>query len=343
MTIEIPQTMTAVEIRHAGGPEELIAGSRPVPAPGNGEILVKVAAAGINRPDVMQRQGLYPAPPGAPDIPGLEIAGTVAALGQYTARWSVGDRVTALVPGGGYAEFCAAHGSNALPIPDELDFAEAAALPETFFTVWSNVFDRGGLQPGETFLVHGGSSGIGTTAIQLAKAFDATVIATAGSDAKCDACRELGADLAINYQTTDFVATVKNFTAGKGAHLILDMVGGDYIERNYSAAAVEGRIVQIAFLHGAFAEVDMSRLMLKRLTHTGSTLRARSVDFKARIAAALEEKVWPLLASGAVRPVMDSRFALADAAKAHARMEASSHIGKIVLTLGPDPNAVSGN
>ena len=332
MSVDIPRTMTAVEIRHAGGPEELIAGSRPVPAPGEGEILVKVAAAGINRPDVMQRQGLYPAPPGAPDIPGLEIAGTVVALGQDTARWSVGDRVTALVPGGGYAEFCAAHGSNALPIPDELDFAEAAALPETFFTVWSNVFDRGGLQPGETFLVHGGSSGIGTTAIQLAKAFDATVIATAGSDAKCDACRELGADLAINYQTTDFVAAVKNFTTGKGAHLILDMVGGDYIERNYSAAAVEGRIVQIAFLHGAFAEVDMSRLMLKRLTHTGSTLRARSVDFKARIAAALEDKVWPLLASGAVRPVMDSKFALADAAKAHARMEASNHIGKIVLT-----------
>ena len=295
-------------------------------------MLVKVAAAGINRPDILQRQGLYPPPKGAPDIPGLEIAGEIAAVGRNVTRWQVGDKITALVPGGGYAEYCVVNEKTALPIPQGLDMVAAAALPETFFTVWSNVFDRGGLKSGETFLVHGGTSGIGTTAIQMAKVFGATVIATAGSDEKCAACHDLGADHAINYQTTDFVDAVKTITSRRGANVILDMVGGDYIERNYSAAAVEGRIVQIAFLNGASAEVDFSRLMLKRLVHTGSTLRAREIPFKAAIATALEENVWPHLASGRIKPVIDSTFALQEAHDAHARMETSGHIGKIVLT-----------
>ena len=295
---------------------------------------MKVAAAGVNRPDVMQRMGLYPPPKGAPDTPGLEIAGTVAALGPGTKRWKEGDRITALVVGGGYAQYCLAHETHALPIPGALSFGEAAAIPETFFTVWHNVFERGGLRAGETLLVHGGSSGIGTTAIQLAKAFGARVITTAGSAEKCEACRKLGADVAINYRTEDFVAATKSATAGNGAELVLDMVGGDYIERNYEAAAVEGRIVQIAFQGSPKTEVDFRRIMLKRLHHTGSTLRSRADQDKAAIARAVEEKVWPLLAAGKVKPVMDKTFPLLEAASAHARMESSAHIGKIVLAVG---------
>jgi NADPH2:quinone reductase len=296
-------------------------------------VLVKVAAAGVNRPDVMQRQGLYPPPKGATDIPGLEIAGEVVALGAGVQRWQLGDRVMALVVGGGYAEYCPAHESHALPVPPGLTLVEAAAIPETFFTVWHNVFERGRLQAGETLLVHGGSSGIGTTAIQLAKAFGAGVITTAGSAEKCEACRRLGADVAVNYKTEDFVAATKAATGGKGADVVLDMVGGDYIERNYEAAAVDGRVVQIAFQGSPKATVDFRRIMLKRLTHTGSTLRARSVLDKGAIARAVEQHVLPLIATGKVRPVIDSTFPLAQASAAHARMEASAHIGKIVLTV----------
>jgi NADPH2:quinone reductase len=330
---ELPTRMTAIAIRAPGGPEVLLPEERPVPVPGAGEILVKVAAAGVNRPDVMQRQGLYPPPKGAPDIPGLEIAGEVAALGPGARRWQVGDRVSALVVGGGYAQFCLAHETHALALPAGFSMVEAGAIPETFFTVWHNVFERGGLRAGETLLVHGGSSGIGTTAIQLAKAFGARVITTAGSPEKCDACRKLGADLAVNYKQEDFVAATKAATDGRGAEVVLDMVGGDYIERNYEAAAVEGRVVQIAFQTSPRANVDFRRLMLKRLHHTGSTLRARSVPDKAAIARTVEDKVLPLLAAGRVRPVIDSTFPLVKAADAHTRMEASVHIGKIVLTV----------
>jgi putative PIG3 family NAD(P)H quinone oxidoreductase len=329
----LPSTMTAIAIRAPGGPEVLVPETRPVPAPGPGEILVKVAAAGVNRPDVMQRRGLYPPPAGATDIPGLEIAGSVAACGNGVARWKTGDGVTALVIGGGYAEYCIAVEGQALPTPAGLAPAEAAAIPETFFTVWHNVFERGGLAAGETLLVHGGSSGIGTTAIQLAKSFGARVIVTAGSAEKCAACRKLGADIAIDYKTEDFVAAVKQATGGKGADVILDMVGGDYIERNYEAAAVEGRIVQIAFQASAKVTVNFMRIMLKRLHHTGSTLRSRANADKAAIARAIEKEVWPLVATGKVRPVMDQTFPLADAAAAHARMESSQHIGKIVLMV----------
>lgn len=327
----LPSRMTAIGIKAPGGPETLIPEERPVPAPGAGEILVKVAAAGVNRPDVMQRQGLYPPPKGAPDIPGLEIAGEVVATGSGVTRWTSGDKVMALVIGGGYAQYCLAHESHALPVPADYPMAQAGAIPETFFTVWHNVFERGALKSGETFLVHGGSSGIGTTAIQLAKAFGARVFTTAGSEEKCEACRTLGADVAINYKSEDFVAIVKDKTAGAGADVILDMVGGDYIERNYEAAAVEGRIVQIAFQGSPKANVDFRRIMLKRLHHTGSTLRSRSVPDKGAIARAIEEKVLPLIASGKVKPIMDSTFPLTDAAAAHARMESSAHIGKIVL------------
>jgi NADPH2:quinone reductase len=325
--------MTAIAIRAPGGPEMLVAEERPTPAPGASEILVKIAAAGVNRPDVMQRMGLYPPPEGAPDIPGLEIAGAVAACGAGVKRWKEGDQVTALVVGGGYAQYCLAHETHALPIPTELSLVDAAAIPETFFTVWHNVFERGGLQGGETLLLHGGSSGIGTTAIQIAKALGARVITTAGSAEKCDACRSLGADVAVNYKSEDFVSATKDATHGRGADVILDMVGGDYIERNYAAAATEGRIVQIAFQASYQATVDFRRLMLKRLHHTGSTLRSRSIEDKAAIARAVEQKVWPLIAAGKVKPVIDKTFPLADAASAHARMEASAHIGKIVLTL----------
>jgi NADPH2:quinone reductase len=329
----LPDRMTAIAIRAAGGPDVLTPEQRTVPQPGAGEILIKVAAAGVNRPDVMQRRGLYPPPPGASDIPGLEIAGGVVACGAGATRWRDGDQVMALVSGGGYAEFCVAHESHALPIPAGLSLIEAAAIPETFFTVWHNVFERGRLKQGETLLVHGGSSGIGTTAIQLAKAFGARVIATAGSTEKCDACRKLGADVAVNYKTEDFVAATKQATADRGADLVLDIVGGDYVDRNYDAAAIEGRIVQIAVQESPTAKVDFRRLMFKRLTHTGSTLRARSVADKAAIARAVEVNVLPLIAAGKVRPVIDSTFPLRDAAAAHARMEASHHIGKIVLTL----------
>jgi putative PIG3 family NAD(P)H quinone oxidoreductase len=329
----LPARMTVIAIRAAGGPDVLVPEEREVPQPGEGEVLVKVAAAGVNRPDVMQRQGLYPPPKGATDIPGLEIAGTVAALGPAVKRWKIGDNVMALVVGGGYAQFCPAHESHCLPVPPDLSMVEAAAIPETFFTVWYNTFERGRLKSGETLLVHGGSSGIGTAAIQLAKAFGARVITTAGSAEKCDACRKLGADLAINYKSEDFVAATKTATAGKGADVILDMIGGDYIERNYEAAAVEARVVQIAFQGSPKATVDFRRLMLKRLTHTGSTLRARSVADKGAIARAVEEHAMPLIAAGRVRPVIDSTFPLAQAAAAHARMETSQHIGKIVLTV----------
>ncbi len=328
----IPAHMTAIGIKAPGGPEMLQVEERPVPSPAEGQILVKVAAAGVNRPDVMQRMGLYPPPKGAPDIPGLEIAGEIVALGAGITRWKLGDRVMALVVGGGYAEYCVAEANHALPIAG-LTLAEAAAVPETFMTVWHNVFERGGLKAGETFLVHGGSSGIGTTAIQLAKASGAKVFTTAGSTEKCEACRKLGADLAVNYKTEDFVAAVKAATGDRGVDVILDMVGGDYIARNYEAAAVEGRIVQIAFQGNAKATVNYMRLMLKRLHHTGSTLRSRSNADKAAIARALEEKALPLIAAGKVKPVMYKTFPLKEAAAAHALMESSVHTGKIVLTL----------
>jgi NADPH2:quinone reductase len=329
---ELATRMTVIGIKTPGGPEMLVPEQRAVPTPGDGEILVKVAAAGVNRPDVMQRQGLYPPPPGAPDIPGLEIAGKVVALGPNVKRWKTGDRVMALVVGGGYAEYCLAHGSHALPIGG-LSMVEGAAIPETFFTVWHNMVERGGLKSGETFLVHGGSSGIGTTAIQLAKALGARVITTAGSEEKCAACRKLGADVAINYKTDDFVAATKGATGDKGADVILDMVGGDYIARNYEAAAVEGRVVQIAFQGGPKAEVNFMRMMLKRLHHTGSTLRSRSVADKGAIRAAVEDNALPMIAKGKVKPVIYKTFPLKEAAAAHALMETSSHIGKIVLTL----------
>ena len=329
---ELATRMTVIGIKAPGGPEMLVPEQRAVPIPGNGEILVKVAAAGVNRPDVMQRQGLYPPPPGAPDIPGLEIAGEVVALGPGVKRWKTGDRVMALVVGGGYAEYCLAHGSHALPIGG-LSMVEGAAIPETFFTVWHNMVERGGLKIGETFLVHGGSSGIGTTAIQLAKALGARVITTAGSEEKCAACRKLGADVAINYKTDDFVAATKAATGDKGADVILDMVGGDYIARNYEAAAVEGRIVQIAFQGGPKAEVNFMRMMLKRLHHTGSTLRSRSVTDKGAIRAAVEDNALPMIAKGKIKPVIYKSFPLKEAPAAHALMETSAHIGKIVLTL----------
>lgn len=328
---KLPATMSAIAIRAPGGPEVLVVEERPVPQPGPDEILVKVAAAGVNRPDVVQRQGLYPPPPGVTDIPGLEIAGEVVARGSEVSRWRLGDRVTALVPGGGYAAYCPVHETNALAIPDGLPFVEAAAIPETYFTVWHNVFERGGLMSGESLLVHGGASGIGTTAIQLASTFGATVFATAGSADKCRACERLGAQRAINYREEDFVQAVKAETGGRGVDIVLDMVGGDYIPRNYEAVAVDGRIVQIAFLKSSRVEVDFRRLMLKRLTHTGSTLRVRDVAFKAHLAQELRTHVWPLLAAGRVRPVIDSTFPLARAADAHARMESGRHIGKIVL------------
>ena len=331
--MSLPNKMTAIAISEPGGPLALKPEQRALPKPGPGEILIKVKAAGVNRPDVLQRMGAYPPPPGASDLPGLEVSGEIAALGDDVERWQVGDHVTALTPGGGYAEFVVVDGSNALPIPHGFTFTEAAAIPETFFTVWHNVFQRGRLAEGETLLVHGGSSGIGTTAIQLAKAFGAIVIATAGSDEKCAACTELGADRAINYREEDFVAAVRDETGGMGAEVILDMVGGDYISRNYEAAAVDGRVVQIAFLNGARAEVDFTKLMIKRLTHTGSTLRPRTIAFKGQIAAELEQKVWPFLVERKIAPVMDMIFPLKEAWRAHERMEEGSHIGKIVLDV----------
>ncbi|NGO51925.1 NAD(P)H-quinone oxidoreductase [Allomesorhizobium camelthorni] len=330
---KIPAKMTAVAISQPGGPLVLKPEKRDVPEPGAGEILIRVRAAGVNRPDVQQRKGAYPPPPGASDLPGLEVSGEVVAVGEGARRWRLGDAVCALTPGGGYAEYAKVHESNALPVPQGFTLTEAAALPETFFTVWHNVFERGGLKAGETLLVHGGSSGIGTTAIQLASALGAYVITTAGSAEKCEACLKLGADRAVNYREQDFVAAVKEATDGRGANVILDMVGGDYVGRNYDAAAVEGRIVQIATQGGAVASADFSKLMVKRLIHTGSTLRPRTVEFKGQIAAALEAQVWPLLAARRVVPVMDMIFPLREAWRAHERMEEGEHIGKIVLDV----------
>ena len=321
--------MRAIEITRPGGPEVLVIGQRPVPVPGHGQVLIRVAWAGVNRPDALQRAGLYAPPPGASDLPGLECSGMIESVGPGVGL-AVGDQVCALLPGGGYAEYAVTPAAHCLPIPAGLSLQQAACLPETFFTVWSNVFMRGGLQGGERFLVHGGSSGIGTTAIQLAHAFGARVFATAGDDAKCAACVGLGAELAINYKTTDFVDVVK---AQGGADVILDMVGGDYMARNISALADDGRLVQIAFLQGPKAELNMAPLMMRRLTWTGSTLRPQSDLAKGRIAAQLLAHVWPLLVAGKVAPVIDSEFTLAEAAAAHARMESSAHIGKIVLRV----------
>jgi len=326
--------MTAIEIAGFGGPEVLKPTQMPRPKPGAGELLIEVAAAGVNRPDVLQRQGGYTPPPGASDIPGLEIAGRVAALGEGVAGWRVGDGATALVAGGGYAEYCVAPVPQCLPVPRGLDMVEAAAIPETFFTVWTNVFDRGRLKPGESFLVHGGSSGIGTTAIQLAHAFGSRVFATAGSAEKCAACVKLGADRAIDHKREDFVAVIEEATGGRGVDVILDMVGGGYFARNMKILALEGRLVQIAYLQGGKAEIDLGSLMMKRQTLTGSTLRPRSVAEKGVIAAALREKVWPLIESGRIAPVIFKTFPLAQAADAHRLMESNSHIGKIVLTTG---------
>jgi NADPH2:quinone reductase len=329
---KVPSQMTVIGISKPGGPEVLLPETRAVPMPGPGEILVKVAAAGVNRPDVAQRSGIYPPPPGASDLPGLEIAGEVVAVGSGVTRHKVGDKVMSLVAGGGYAQYCIAQDGQAMTIPPALSMGEAGALPETLMTVWHNVFERGGLKAGETLLIHGGSSGIGTMAIQLAKAFGATVIVTVGSQAKADACLKLGADHAINYKTQDFVAEVKKITSDNGANVILDMVGGDYIDRNYDAAAVEGRVLQIAFLSAKpKATANFSKLMVKRLHHTGSTLRPRSNADKAAMVAAIEARVMPLLREGRIKPLMDSSFPLEKAADAHRRMETSEHIGKIVL------------
>ena len=325
--------MMAIEIREPGGPEVLVPVERPRPAPGPGEVLIKVAAAGVNRPDVMQRRGQYAPPPGASDIPGLEVAGTIDAVGADVSDWRVGDTVCALVAGGGYAELCVAPAPQCLPVPAGMTFVGAAALPETFFTVWSNVFDRGRLRSGESALIHGGSSGIGTTAIQLARAFGARVFATAGSAEKCTACERLGAELAINYRDADFVAVVRDRTAGRGVDLVLDMVGGEYVARNLDALAVDGRLVQIAVLGGAKAQINMVPILQRRLTVTGSTLRPRSVAEKGEIARALHDRVWPLLQSGAVAPVVFQTFPLEDAAAAHRVMESSLHIGKLVLVV----------
>lgn len=324
------ETMRAIEITEPGGPEVLKPTTRPMPQPAAGQVVIKVAYAGVNRPDALQRAGSYAPPPGASDLPGLEASGEVVALGAGVDSVSLGDKVCALLPGGGYAEYVATPAAHCLPVPQGMGMKEAACLPETFFTVWSNVFQRGGLQAGERFLVHGGSSGIGTTAIQLAHHFGARVFATAGSDAKCKACTDLGADRAINYRDEDFVAVMKE---EGGANLILDMVGGDYLPRNVKALAEDGRLVQIAFLQGPKVELNFALVMVRRLTITGSTLRPQSDLAKARIADSLREKVWPLLDAGKVAPVMDSEFPMDQAAQAHARMESSGHIGKIVLKV----------
>jgi len=326
-------TMRVVEISEPGGPEVLEPGTRPRPEPGEDEVLIEVAAAGINRPDVFQRKGLYPPPPGASDIPGLEVAGTVAGLGGGVKDWQIGDRLCALVAGGGYAEFATAPKQQCLPLPAGLSFVQGAAIPETFFTVWTNVFDRGRLRSGESLLIHGGTSGIGTTAIQLASAMGSTVYATAGSDEKCEACKELGATVAVNYKEADFVQVLKDETGGKGVDVILDMVAGDYVARNLSLAAVDGRIVIIAFLGGSQAQLDLRPLMVRRLTLTGSTLRPQSIAAKGAIAAALRERVWPLIEAGRVSPKIFQTFGLEQASEAHALMESSVHIGKIVLEV----------
>jgi putative PIG3 family NAD(P)H quinone oxidoreductase len=323
--------MIAIEIREPGGPEVLVPVERPTPQPAAGEVLINVAAAGVNRPDVLQRRGKYPPPPGASDIPGLEVAGTITAIGDGVPGWHVGDEVCALVAGGGYAEYCVAPAPQCLTIPRGLDLTAAAAIPETFFTVWTNVFDRGRLKPGESILVHGGSSGIGTTAIQLARALGSRVFATAGSAEKCAACERLGAERCINYRDTDFVAAIKELTGGRGVDVVLDMVAGDYVPRNLEVLAMEGRLVQIGTLGGQKAEINVHVIMQRRLTFTGSTLRVRPIADKAIIAAAVRDQVWPLIESGAVKPIVHATFPLREAAAAHRLMESSTHIGKIVL------------
>ncbi len=328
----IPASMRAVEITTPGGPDVLVATTRPTPSPKTGEVLIAVEAAGVNRPDVVQRMGQYPAPPGASDLPGLEVAGAVVAVGDGVTAFKIGDKVCALIPGGGYAEYATADQGSCLPWPDGFSAIEASALPETFFTVWHNVFQRGALKPGESLLIHGGTSGIGTTAIQIAKALGSTVIVTAGSDEKCDACKKLGADVAINYRTQDFLEVIKALPS-KGVDVILDMVGGDYVARNLKCLKTDGRMVSIAFLNGVKAEVDLSAIMLKRLTLTGSTLRARDLGFKAALASDLKTHVWPLLSARKVVPLIHATFPLAEAAKAHALMESSAHMGKIVLKI----------
>ena len=324
--------MIAIEIREPGEPDVLVPVERPAPAPGAGEVLIKVMAAGVNRPDVFQRRGRYPPPPGASDIPGLEVSGVIEALGSDVSEWRVGEAVCALVTGGGYAEYCVAPAPQCLPVPRGVDVVTAAAIPETFFTVWTNVFQRGRLRPNESILVHGGSSGIGTTAIQLAKARGSRVFATAGSAEKCAACERLGADRAINYRVADFVAAVGELTGGRGVDVILDMVGGDYFARNIDALALEGRLVEIATLQGVKAELNIQTIMHRRLTITGSTLRARPVADKAAIAVELRQHVWPLLESGTVKPIVHATFPLRHAAEAHRVMESSAHIGKLLLT-----------
>jgi NADPH:quinone reductase len=325
--------MRVVEISNPGPPSVLKVAERPTPSAGAGEVLIKVVAAGVNRPDVLQRLGKYPPPPGASDIPGLEVSGHIEERGDAVVQWRPGDAVCALVAGGGYAEYCVAPQAQCLRPPDAVSLIDAAGIPETFFTVWANVFERGRLQRNETILIHGGSSGIGTTAIQLADAFGARVFATAGSEEKCDACRRIGAELAVNYRTTDWVAACKEITSGRGVDLILDMVGGDYVTRNLDLLAVEGRLVQIAFLKTAKVELDLMQVMRRRLTITGSTLRPRSPEEKGQIARALEQKVWPLIEEGRVKPIVHARFPLERAADAHAMMEASEHIGKILLVV----------
>lgn len=325
--------MIAIEISTPGPPDVLKAVERPDPVPGAGEVLIRVAAAGVNRPDVMQRRGAYPPPDGASDIPGLEVAGTIVTCGPEVTDWRVGDIVCALVAGGGYATACVAPAAQCLPLPRSLDFVAAAALPETFFTVWTNVFERGGLRAGESILIHGGTSGIGTTAIQLAAARGARVFATAGTDQKCRVCEQLGAERAINYRTADFVTAVREHTAGRGVDLVLDIVGGSYVARNLAVLAVDGRLVQIGFMEGEpTARVDFRRVLGRRLTITGSTLRPRSVAEKGAIAAALRREVWPLIEHGAIKPIVFRTFPLREAAQAHRLMESQEHIGKIVLT-----------
>jgi putative PIG3 family NAD(P)H quinone oxidoreductase len=333
MTKNLTQQMTAIKISEPGPPEVLIPVQIPVPTLKEGEVLIKVAAAGINRPDVMQREGKYPPPNGAPDTPGLEVSGTIVAIGDHVIGWTIGDKVCALVPGGGYAEYCAAPALQCLPSPKGLSMEEAAAIPETFFTVWDNIFTRGGLQAGETILIHGGSSGIGTTAIQLAVAVGAKVFVTAGSEKKCRACENIGASIAINYQEKDFVKVVEEETDKKGVDLVLDMIGGDYVARNLRVLATRGRLVQIAVQHGTKAQIPVHLLMIKQIIFTGSTLRPRPVAEKALIAEQLRDKAWPLIESGAAKPLIYECFPLEDAAKAHALMDSSAHIGKIVLTV----------
>ncbi len=329
----LPDTMTCIEVAQPGGPETLRTAIRPLPRPGRGQVLIRVAAAGINRPDLLQRQGAYPPPPGASDLLGLEVAGTVAALGEGVSAPALGSSVCALTAGGGYAGYVTVDARHCLPIPTGFDLVQAAALPETFFTVWHNVFERGQLKAGEKLLVHGGAGGIGTTAIQLAKALGATVFATAGGAAKCQTCRDLGADRAIDYQSEDFVEVIKAETGGKGVHVVLDMIGGDYLPRNIRCLAADGRMVSIAFLKGSQAEVNFMPVMLKRLTLTGSTLRPQSDDAKARMAQSLRDTVWPLLNQGRIRPLIHATFALDQAQDAHQMMEDNTHMGKIVLTI----------